>query len=88
MTSNFVKACLYTIAISAWVTAALGVYGPMSLTAGSAYFGLLLIVAWSAFKYHQPGWMAGAGFAALTLTVPAWVICAFKLCEGLGLFGP
>jgi hypothetical protein len=61
---------------------------PMGLAAGITFCAFLVALGWSAIKYREKGWVVGLVFVALTLTIPLWVMLAFKLCENLGLFGP
>jgi hypothetical protein len=46
----------------------------MGLIVVAAYLCLVGVILVAAFRHRRPGWIAGAIFAVMLLTLPAWVL--------------
>ena len=57
----------------------------MGLGAGAAYIALPVLIGLSALRHRQSGWGAGVLFAALVISLPAWVGAMILLFDRLGI---
>jgi hypothetical protein len=48
--------------------------------AAVAFLVFIVLILWSSIRRRQKGWVSGAIFGVLLLTLPAWVLGAAWLC--------